>query len=131
MPSRLECGLRPLYNKVKNAHGAVFRELFYHWHPWFGMRVAIHEAIEKVDGVVFRCTLSSSAADRWLEVPAWMFDRSACPHPPRLTTSLLLAWMRYQCCPSPAGIEVAAVILECAAFWRIQVLSRPESGRGP
>jgi hypothetical protein len=31
------------------------------------MRVAIHEAIEKADGIVFRCTLSGSAADRWLE----------------------------------------------------------------
>jgi hypothetical protein len=51
------------------------------------MRVAIHEAVEKADGVVFRCTLSGSAADRWLEVPAWMFDRAACPHPPRLTAS--------------------------------------------
>src|SRR5437868_5608192 len=38
-------------------------------------------------GVVFRCTLSGSTADRWLEVPAWMFDRAACPHPPRLTAS--------------------------------------------
>jgi hypothetical protein len=36
------------------------------------MRVAIHEAVDKADGVVFRCTLSGSAADRWLEVPAWM-----------------------------------------------------------
>jgi hypothetical protein len=51
------------------------------------MRVAIHEAVDKSDGVVFRCTLSGSAADRWLEVPAWMFDRAACPHPPRLTAS--------------------------------------------
>jgi len=51
------------------------------------MRVAIHEAVEKADGVAFRCTLSGSAADRWLEVPAWMFDRATCPHPPRLTAS--------------------------------------------
>jgi hypothetical protein len=26
----------------------------------------------------FRCSLSGSDADRWLEVPAWMFDRSVC-----------------------------------------------------
>ena len=38
-----------------------------------------------------RVVLSSSAstleelqADRWLEVPAWMFDRTACPDPWRL-----------------------------------------------
>jgi len=67
--------------RFKNAHGTVFRELLYHWHPWFGMRVAIHEAVDKADGVVFRCTLSGLAADRWLEVPAWMFDRARCLDP--------------------------------------------------
>jgi hypothetical protein len=41
--------------------------------------VAVHEAIEKTDGVVFRCTLSGCDADRWLEVPAWMFERASCP----------------------------------------------------
>jgi hypothetical protein len=51
------------------------------------MRVAIHEAADKADGVVFRCTLSGSAADRWLEVPAWMFERARCLDPPRLTAS--------------------------------------------
>ena len=35
-------------------------------------------AIDKADHVVFRCTLDGSQADRWLEVPAWMFDRTAC-----------------------------------------------------
>ena len=44
--------------RFKNAHGTVFRELFYHWHPWFGMRVAIHETVHRADDVVFRCTLS-------------------------------------------------------------------------
>ena len=51
------------------------------------MRVAIHEAVDKADDVVFRCTLSGSAADRWLEVPAWMFDRVRCFDPTRLTAS--------------------------------------------
>ena len=49
--------------------------------------MAIHEAIEKADGAVFRCTLSGSEADRWLEVPAWMFDRAACPDALRLATA--------------------------------------------
>ena len=71
----------------RNAHGTVFRELLYRWHPWFGLQVAIHEAVDKADGVVFRCTLNGSAADRWLEIPAWMFDRAACPHPLQLTAS--------------------------------------------
>lgn len=26
---------------------------------------------------IFRCSLSGQASNRWLEVPAWMFDRSA------------------------------------------------------
>jgi hypothetical protein len=50
----------------------------YRWHPWFGLRVSIHEAVDKADGVVFRCSLNGTDADRRLEVPAWMFDRSAC-----------------------------------------------------
>jgi hypothetical protein len=28
--------------------------------------------------VVFRCDLAASVAERWLEIPTWMFDRSAC-----------------------------------------------------
>jgi hypothetical protein len=39
--------------------------------------VHIHEVIEKASGKVFRCSLSGVASDRWLEVPAWMFDRAA------------------------------------------------------
>ena len=35
-------------------------------------------AIDKADGGVFRCTLDGSEAGRWLEIPAWMFDRAAC-----------------------------------------------------
>jgi hypothetical protein len=73
--------------RFKNAHETVFRELLYRWHPWFGMRVAIHGAVDKTDGVVFRCTLSGSVTDRWLEVPAWMFERARCLDSPRLTAS--------------------------------------------
>ena len=62
----------------ENAHGTVFRELLYRWHPWFARRVAVHEAIGKSNDLVFRCTLSGSDAGRSEEVPAWMFDRAAC-----------------------------------------------------
>src|SRR5712672_264756 len=51
------------------------------------MRVAIHGAVDKGDGVIFRCTFSGSSADRWLEVPAWMFDRARCLDATRLTAS--------------------------------------------
>jgi hypothetical protein len=64
--------------RLENTHGTEFRELLYRWHPWFGLYVCIHEAIDKSDGIVFRCSQSGADADRWLEVPAWMFDRTAC-----------------------------------------------------
>jgi hypothetical protein len=50
-----------------------FREHLYPRHPWFDLRVGVHQADVKPDGVVFRCSLNG----RRLEVPAWMFDRSA------------------------------------------------------
>ncbi len=68
----------------ENAHGTVFRELLYSWHPWCGLQVAVHEAITRADGIAFRCTLTGSDGDRWLEVPAWMFDRATCPDQARL-----------------------------------------------
>ena len=43
-----------------------------------GLLIGIHEAIERPGGVVFRCDLTASDANRWLEIPAWMFERSAC-----------------------------------------------------
>jgi len=64
--------------RLENAHGTEFWELLYPWHPWSGLRIGIHEAIERPGGVVFRCDLTASDANRWLEIPAWMFDPSAC-----------------------------------------------------
>jgi hypothetical protein len=68
----------------ENAHGTVFRELLYPWHPWCGLQIAVHEAITRADGIAFRCTLTESDGDRWLEVPTWMFDRATCPDQARL-----------------------------------------------
>ena len=68
-----------------NAHRTVLREVLYRHHPWFGRRVCVHETVDKADNVVFRCTLDESRAERWLEVPAWMFDRTACPDAELLT----------------------------------------------
>src|SRR6202790_4224103 len=61
----------------ENAHRTVLREVLYRHHPWFGRRVCVHETVEKADDLVFRCTLDGSQAERWREVPAWMFDRMA------------------------------------------------------
>jgi hypothetical protein len=64
--------------RLENTHGTNFRELLYPWHPWFGLQACVHAAIDRSGGNIFRCTLRGSDADRWLEVPAWMFDRSTC-----------------------------------------------------
>ena len=64
--------------RFSNAHRTVCRELLYRLHPWFECDVFVHSAIDKADGGVFRCTLDGSEAGRWLEIPAWMFDRAAC-----------------------------------------------------
>src|SRR5437879_3933119 len=74
-PDRERAGVA---TKLENTHRTEFRELLYPWHQWFGLRVGVHAAIERSGGTVFRCNLSGSDADRWLEVPAWMFDQSAC-----------------------------------------------------
>ncbi len=77
-PADARMGGRYRTTELKNAHGTEFREVLYPWHPRFGRRVGVHEAIDKPDCIVFRCNLSCSDTDRWLEVPAWMFDRSVC-----------------------------------------------------
>jgi hypothetical protein len=40
-----------------------------------------------VDGVYFRCAADGGHADRWLEVPAWMFERASCPGDLQLTAA--------------------------------------------
>jgi len=76
--SGLDAAADDCTTSFENAHGTVFRELLYPWHPWFARRIAVHETIGKSNDLVFRCTLSGSDAGRWVEIPAWMFDRVAC-----------------------------------------------------
>jgi hypothetical protein len=64
-----------------NAHRteiAEEREVLYCWHPWAGGVVWVHEAVEKAGGSILRCSRDSVASERWLELPAWMFDRATC-----------------------------------------------------
>lgn len=79
---RLRCaGARCCTTRRGNAHRtdtAENREVLYPWHPWAGCIVLVQEVIEKADGVVLRCSRDSGATGRWLELPAWMFDRVAC-----------------------------------------------------
>ncbi len=95
--------------------------------------MAIHETIDRVGGVVFRCTLGGAHADRWLEISAWMFDRAACPDPPRLVTMPFVNMSALSALFDlfHAGLkEAAIIIIESSASKTIQVLSRPESERG-
>jgi hypothetical protein len=62
--------------RFEKAHRTVLREVLYRHHSWFGRRVRIHGAVDKDGFVVFRCTLEESQADRALEVPACMLDRT-------------------------------------------------------
>ena len=62
--------------RFENTHRTVLRRVFYPHHPWSGRQVCVHATIDKSDDVFFRCTLEGSEADRWLEIPAWMFDRA-------------------------------------------------------
>ena len=117
--------------KLENAHRTVFRVLVYPWHPGFGMRVAVHEVVDKADGAVFRGTLSDSRSDRGLEVPAWMFARSCCPDRTHLTEAPFVsagALESVVCC-SRHGVQGVTRICKSPVFWRIQPLSRPEPGR--
>jgi hypothetical protein len=70
--------MRGCTTRRRNAHGTAEYELLYPWHPWTGCLVHIHEVVEKAGSEVFRCSLSGRASGRWLEIPAWMFDRAAC-----------------------------------------------------
>ena len=61
-----------------NAHVTERREVLYPWHPWFGMTVHVHQVVEKGLIGTLRCSVDGAASGRWLELPAWMFDRAIC-----------------------------------------------------
>ena len=61
-----------------NAHRTEEREVFYPWHPWFGLRVFVHDVMTRGSRRTFRCAETADGAARCLEIPEWMFDRVAC-----------------------------------------------------
>ena len=117
-PAPNAAGLR-CRTRFENAHGTRSCEVLYRWHPWVGVRVFIHAAVERVDGVVFRCTLSGSDADRWLEVPAWMFDRAACLQRTALSGAP---------CVSVSALSTLAKLLLSVSKARTKTSSLPASG---
>src|SRR4051794_38799210 len=62
----------------QNTHGTEEREVAYPWRPWFGRVVRVQEVVARGGGNVFRCSLANDPSWRWLELPAWMFDREVC-----------------------------------------------------
>lgn len=62
----MRAGVRRYTTRRLNAHKTTERTVLYPWHPWSGLSVHLHEVTERGD--VGRC----------LEVPAWMFEWSAC-----------------------------------------------------
>ena len=111
---------RDCTTRLENAHRTALREVLYRYHPWFGRHVCVHGTIDKADGVVFRCALDRSQADRWLEVPAWMFDRTACPDELRLTPEPLV---------SAASLAALSALLDLALKDRAASSNAPLSGK--
>jgi hypothetical protein len=72
---------------LRTPTGPLCREVLYWLHPWFGREVFVHTAIDKADGAVFQCSVDGSDVERWLEVPAWMFDHGACAGDVRFSTA--------------------------------------------
>jgi hypothetical protein len=72
------CGCTTRSGNAHKTDKAEERGVLYPWHPWVGCVVLVHEVIEKADGVVLRCSRDGEATGRWLELPAWMFDRATC-----------------------------------------------------
>jgi hypothetical protein len=95
----------------QNAHRTEERKVLYLWHPWAGCIVHIHEVIEKAAGDVARCSYDHGSSGRLLELPIWMFDRSAC------------APMRVEAFPRVdiGALEALRVLLDATAIGSVAV----------
>jgi len=117
--SRAPCADAPCCTtSFENAHGTIFRELLYPWHPWFAHRVAIHEAIGNSNDLVFHCTLSGSDTGRSVAIPAWMFDRAICA----------ATWLTVTPYVTAAALSALYDLLWCALRDPPALSSEPASG---
>jgi hypothetical protein len=55
----------------------TFARSFLRGIPRPGVRF-IYEVVERARRDVFHCSIAVSTDDRWLEIPAWVFDRAVC-----------------------------------------------------
>src|SRR5260221_2264522 len=76
---------RVIQQRLRTPTGPFFARFFIGIILGLVAEFCVHKAVDKADDVVFRSTLDGSQADRWLEVPAWMFDRMACADAEPLT----------------------------------------------
>jgi hypothetical protein len=117
-------------SRRRNAHRTEEREVLYRFHPWSGCVVHVHEAIDKANGAMVRCS-RDDASGRWLELPIWMFDRASCalievvaaPRVDLTALGALIALLR--------ETERADGASSKPAFGRSNGHSQPESGRDP
>jgi hypothetical protein len=79
--------------------------------------VAVHEAVSRSDGIIFRCTLTGGSG-RQLELPAWMFDRAACRDCSPLASTPLV---------STAGLRALSGLLH-DVLWRATASSASSCG---
>jgi hypothetical protein len=76
---RSRCEVAPrCTTQQHNARRTEEREIFYPWHPWFGLRVFVHDVMTRGSTRTFRCAETADGAACCLEIPEWMFDRVAC-----------------------------------------------------
>ena len=66
--------------RQRNTHNTESREVRYPWHPWFGRLVTVYETVTKGGHPLCRCGIEDQRNDRSVEVPAWMFEPTACDH---------------------------------------------------
>ena len=77
-PTRRNAAERYCRTRRQNAHVTERLEVLYPWHPWFGVTVHVHKMIEKGLSGTLLCSVNGAVSGRWVELPAWMFDRAVC-----------------------------------------------------
>src|SRR5690242_2999231 len=62
---RSRCVVSPrCRSRWQNAHVTEERGVLYPWHPWFGLTVHVHVAIERRGTSTFRCSLDGRVTGR-------------------------------------------------------------------
>lgn len=66
-------------HKPQEGAGAVLDSaVAYRWHAWFGLRVRVHEVLERGGAAFARCIVDGALPGRSQELPLWMLDAATC-----------------------------------------------------